>query len=461
MMIRLIDHLPPEDLAMLQALYSRSAQSVSVHLDRVAAGGSSRFIKDYVAGFNHKSIADCGSTTLFIEGVSLLAAKAIQDWPLYSGQETSTRYIDMSQQPIVDPIGTPASKAILDRWMTFYGENQDRVGGHVIKTHPHRDGDDEKSYARAVMARAFDILRGFLPAGITTQLSWHTNLRQAGDHVAGLVHHPSPEIRALGLELRATLAKAYPDSGFGQSLPSVSGVAASPDALAERTAWEAKVAEVATYFNVLEDWSDRDIRGTVSVLDVGLEDVRLQRLRADERDLLRTRPRGCALPHFMARVGPVRLDGWLDFGSFRDLQRHRNGVCQMPLLTTRFGFEPWYLEQLPTNVQESAQQLIEEQTRSIAAIDAPDVHKQYLTPLGFNVPIRCSHPFPAFVYLIEMRSAKTVHPTLRKLVFKAINGFRRSGIAKDIPIALHVDEDPDDWTVRRGAQTITRREPSE
>jgi thymidylate synthase ThyX len=457
--IRLIDNLPPEDLAMLQALYSRSAQSVSVHLDRVAAGGSSRFMKDYVAGYNHKSIADCGTTSIFIEGVSLLAAKAVQDWPLYSGQETSTRYIDMSQQPIVDPIGTPASKAILDRWMAFYGENFDRVAGHVEKTHPRRDGEDEKRYLGAVGARRFDILRGFLPAGITTQLSWHTNLRQAGDHVAGLVHHPSPEIRALGLELRAALAKAYPDSGFGQSLPSVSGVAASPEALADRTAWEAKVAAVSTYFNVLEDWSDRDIWRTVNVLDVDMEDVRVQRLRADERDLLRTRPRGCALPHFMARVGLVRLDGWLDFGSFRDLQRHRNGVCQMPLLTTRFEFEPWYLEQLPEYVREGALKLIEEQTRSIAAIDAPDVHKQYLTPLGFNVPIRCSYPFPAFVYLIEMRSAKTVHPTLRKLVRRAINVFRRSGITRDTPIALHVDEDPDDWTVRRGAQTITRREP--
>ena len=454
MKLRLIDNLPPEDLAMLQALYSRSAQSVSVHLDKVAAGGSSRFMQDYVAGYNHKSIADCGSTSIFIEGVSLLAAKAVQDWPLYSGQETSTRYIDMSQQPIIDPIGTPASKAILDRWMTFYGENFDRVAGHVAKVHPRREGEDEKRYLGAVGARRFDILRGFLPAGITTQLSWHTNLRQAGDHVAGLVHHPSPEIRALGLELRATLSAAYPDSGFGQSLPSVSGVAASPDAVAERTAWEAMVAAVSTYFNVLEDWSDRDILMTVNVLDVGLEDVRVQRLRADERDLLRTRPRGCALPHFMARVGLVRLDGWLDFGSFRDLQRHRNGVCQMPLLTTRFGFEPWYLEQLPEYVREDALKLVEEQTRSIAAIDAPDVHKQYLTPLGFNVPIRCSYPFPAFVYLIEMRSAKTVHPTLRKLVLKAISKFRQSGI----PIALHVDEDPDDWTVRRGGQTIERRE---
>jgi thymidylate synthase ThyX len=451
MRLRVIDDLPPEDLAMLQALYSRSAQSVSVHLDKVAAGGSSRFMQDYVAGYNHKSIADCGSTSIFIEGVSLLAAKAIQDWPLYSGQETSTRYIDMSQQPIIDPVSTSTSKEILDRWMSFYGENQDRVAGHVIKLHPRKDGEDEKKYAGAVKARAFDILRGFLPAGIATQLSWHTNLRQAGDHIAGLVHHPSPEIQALGLELRTVLATAYPDSGFSHSLPSVSGIAANNvNARAEREDWEAKVAEVTAYYAPRE--------GSAYECNVNMQYVHTYFLRGGERGLLKTRPRGCALPHFMSHVGPVHVEGYLDFGSFRDLQRHRNGVCRMPLLTTRFGFEPWYIEQLPESVQAHARHLIVEQTARIEALDAPAVERQYLIPLGFKVPLQCMYPFPAFVYLLEMRSAKTVHPTLRKLVLSMIHGFR-AGLDDDIPVALHVDEDADDWTVRRGEQTITAKAP--
>lgn len=36
----------------------------------------------------------------------MLAAKAIQDHPLYSGQEASTRYLDMSLQTMVNPIAT-------------------------------------------------------------------------------------------------------------------------------------------------------------------------------------------------------------------------------------------------------------------------------------------------------------------------------------------------------------------
>jgi thymidylate synthase ThyX len=455
MKLRLIDNLPPEDLAMLQALYSRSAQSVSVHLDKVAAGGSSRFMQDYVAGYNHKSIADCGSTTVFIEGVSLLAAKAIQDWPLYSGQETSTRYIDMSKQPIVDPFGTPASKAILDAWMDFYRGSQETVAAHVARVHPRRESEDEKKYQGAVKARTFDILRGFLPAGICTQLSWHTNLRQAGDRIALLVQHPAPEIADLGRALRIELSKAYPDSGLGKSLPSVSGVAAS-ELQTEREVWEQKVAEATTYYWPLHG------EGSPWECRINMDYVHTYFLRGAERELLASRPRGCVLPHFMSRVGPIHLEGFLDFGSFRDLQRHRNGVCRMPLHTTHFGFEPWYVDQLPEELQLRARALIAEQTDRIEEIRPTSTHplsalKQYLIPLGFKMPLQCTYPFPAFVYLLEMRSAKTVHPTLRKLVLHMIGEFR-VGLDENIPVALHVDEDPDDWTVRRGGQTIERRE---
>src|SRR3954470_12887396 len=114
------DEFTPEDMAMMQALYSRSASSVEEHAEKVKKSGSGKFMERYYVGYGHASIADCGSTTVFVEDVSMLVAKAIQDWPLYSGQETSSRYIDMSKREIKDPLGTKQSKAVLDAWMKFY-----------------------------------------------------------------------------------------------------------------------------------------------------------------------------------------------------------------------------------------------------------------------------------------------------------------------------------------------------
>jgi hypothetical protein len=434
MKIFIYDHLNPEDNAMLQALYSRSAASVEEHIKKVEAVGSGKFMQSYYVGYNHKSIADCGSTTIFFEGISTLAAKAIQDWPLYSGQETSTRYIDMAKQPIIDPIGTTESRAILDRWMAFYTSKQDQVAEHVRIMHPRGKDEDEKVYASAVKARTFDIMRGFLPAGITTQASWHTNLRQAGDHLATMDHHPLGEVRDLATHARIVLCLKYPSSGFDKASAGVSAIKND----AAQDAWAVQCAMFAYHDDPIIDGN------FVSDLDPMLLDP--------YSDLLDTRPRGSVIPHFIASAGNCHFDYYLDFGSFRDIQRHRNGVCRMPLLTTRYGFERWYIDQIDDALKYVAEGLIEQQTNAIAKLDGSDFKKQYYTALGFRVPCRLDYALPATVYVMELRSSRTVHPTLRRAVLgKMVKPFRFNYPQ----VRLHIDESLSDWDIRRGRQTIT------
>ena len=61
---------------------------------------------------------------------------------------------------------------------------------------------------------------------------------------------------------------------------------------------------------------------------------------------------------------------------------------------------------------------------------------------------------PAAVYIMEMRSGRTIHPTLRRVVLEQmIPAYRK--LFPDLP--LHVDESPDYWTIHRGRQTIEER----
>lgn len=438
------DDLHPEDEAMVQALYSRSASSVVEHLQKIEQVGSGKLMDNYVVGYNHKSIADCGTTTLFLEGVSMLADKAIQDWPLYSGQETSTRYIDMSSQRIVDPIGTPQSKEILDRWMYFYTGHQDAVRDHVRKTYPQNAGEKDQSYEGAVKARVFDIMRGFLPAGITTQLSWHTNLRQAGDHLSWMQYHPLEEVRMIAEALGKMLNDAYPSSGFTKDLADVSGVTGGK---AARAQWMMEVSKSLTYDSRPEDFSRPKLTSSFPNDYAPLQEMWLT-------DLLRDRPRGAVLPHILSGMGQLTATGLLDFGSFRDIQRHRNGACSMPLLTKAYGFMPWYLEQLPPQVLSQARYLLETQSALISSC-CQDIHiAQYYIAMGYRVPVRMVQGLPALLYMLELRSAKTIHPTLRSLVHQWVKDFRNT----HPNIALHTDDDPNSWDVRRGSQTITKKE---
>lgn len=445
MKIRVIDEASPEDVAMLQALYSRSADSVDEHVNKLKLTGSGKFMERYYVGYGHKSIADCGSTTMFIEGVSLLAAKAIQDSPLYSGQETSTRYINMAEQKIIDPIGSPESKAILDRWMDFYRDPSWSIFDHIVKTHPRLEGEDATTYERAANARMFDVMRGFLPAGITTQLSWHSNLRQAGDHLQRLRFHPLAEVRDIAHELGVKLDDRYSHSGFRKEMTQVSGVENSAQIEQDRAAWLHTVTAYPSHIVI----ADRD--GAMAH-SFNYNTI----LRPSIATLLRSRPRGCVLPHWMTDFGQGHFEFYLDFGSFRDLQRHRNGVVRMPLLTVENRFESWYLEQLPPIARAKAEELLVMQHDAIHALAARGHEKtdlQYLTALGYHVPCRVTFALPALLYFLELRSQRTVHPTLRAKVRQMVRLFR-----EEYPeIALHADNTTDDWTIRRGQQTITER----
>ncbi|MCD4693774.1 FAD-dependent thymidylate synthase [bacterium] len=427
--IFIYDEFNPEDTAMMQALYSRSPLSVTEHVEKVKNAGSGKFMEKFYVQYGHKSIADCGSTTIFIEGISMLGDKAIQDWPLYSGQETSTRYINMSKQPIVDPINTKESKDILKKWMNFYVNNQENVKEYLRKKHPKKKDQEESVYEKTITARTFDIMRGFLPAGITTQLSWHTNLRQAKDKLSLLRHHPLKEVKRVAENIYSNLQEKYPNSFSHKKYE-------------DQEEYHNYIGKNYTYYIKKEVESDFSYSSNIDAQELN-----------KYKDLIQKRPEKTNLPHFLTELGNIVFDFTLDFGSFRDIQRHRNGTCRMPLLTTELDFNSWYLEQLPEETRKKANILIEEQTKKIKNLDTNNNYKQYYTAMGFNVACRASYGLPATIYVIELRAGKAVHPTLRKVAHKMDKALQTL-----FPeITLHSDLEPSSWDIKRGSQDIIEK----
>lgn len=422
--------LPPEANAMALAMYSRDPQSFDVHLETVNRVGPEKFMAQYYVGYGHKSIGDCGTTTICAENVSMLCAKAIQQWALYNGQEASTRYIDMGTQEILNPLGTKAGKEIQDEWMRIYKYLLSVLTPHLKEKFPMEEGGNPKVYERAINAKAFDIARSFLPAGATTYVGWHTNLRQAVDHLMELRNHPLPEIRDVADEISTELHKKYPSSGFDKH-------------------YEKTEKYINTYMDkyvYLEP--ETKLRKNFTVTN-NLNIKAIQKYK----DLLTSRPPKTELPVFLKRYGSFTFQFLLDFGSFRDLQRHRSGNILMPPLTTKYGFHKWYLEQIPKKYRTEVLNVIKKQTQKIKALKCDDKIKQYYTAMGFNVMCGCTFDLPAATYLAELRSGQTVHPTLRVIAQE----IGRS-IQKLFPkIALYCDFSPDVWTSKRGTQTIEKK----
>lgn len=424
--------ITPEAEAMLQALYSRSTQSVEEHLKILAERGSAKFMETYYVGYGHKSIGDCGSCTLFVEGISMLAAKAIQNFPLYNGQESSTRYIDFGTQRFLDPLDSHKSSALLSAMRVFYLRGFSEVVTHLKEIFPPESDFNETQYEKTIRARGFDVMRAFLPPAATTNVAWHGELRQVADHLLRLRHHPLREVCEIAESIESALIEAFPSS--------------FSDKRYRRTEQFLSVCASSHYYDPGMHAPIPDVTMDSS----GIFEHLLSKYRYD----MGWRPPKTELPKKMAECGDLQFDFWLDFASFRDIQRHRAVSQLMPLLTYRYGFEKWYLEQMPNALRLDARKFLNHVEGELGAITGDDLIRQYYTPMGYRVPNRLTGDVAAVVYLLELRSGQTVHPTLRNRVHQmgnlVLEEFSPYGLR------LHMDMSPTRFDIKRGAQDIVK-----
>jgi hypothetical protein len=139
----------------------------------------------------------------------------------------------------------------------------------------------------------------------------------------------------------------------------------------------------------------------------------------------------------------------LDFGSFRDVQRHRAVFQRMPLLTDTLGFNEWYLSQLPEGLKEKALVHLADIQKKLTALSLTKEQQQYYMPMGYNISNEIMGTLPALVYLCEIRTSQTVHPTLRKVAQKMSQYLRDTH-----QIKLFVDMSEYAFDIKRGQQDI-------
>lgn len=425
--------LNAEATAMLQALHSRSVKGIDDHLVVLAEKGPEKFMSTFYVGYGHKSIGDCGTAVVFIEGVSMLAAKAIQDYKLYNGQEASTRYIDFAERAFLNPLGTEAGTSVLEAWRTFYLKAVAAMKDELMLRYPINDGEKETTYQKAIAARAFDITRGFLPAGASTNLAWTGTLRQFADRIQQLRHHPLAEVCDVANTLEDAMIATYPNS-FSQDKKRYETTEAYIKATMDHYYYhDPRSPEIALVRNGI------DVGGLLPY-----------------RELLSSRPAKTELPKWLGSYGEASLAFTLDFGSFRDVQRHRAVTQRMPFLTSELGFNEWYLSELTPELRAEAEALLATQKEATSRLGLDKATLQYYLPMGYNISNYLSGDLPALVYLVELRATSLVHPTLAT---------RAAEMAKllettygSLGLVLHLESDPGRFNIKRGEHDIVRRD---
>lgn len=489
----------PESNAALQALYSRSPKSVVEQAEKLSRNNfSGSFMERVFIGYGHESVGELGYTTIYFEGVSFLAEKAIQDFNLYVGQACSSRYIDFSTQKFVNPYDikdhihpdAPKNKGAIDEvhqlLREFYTDSQDPLFDHLAKQFPNPDPDNAEAtsvWIKTIKARAFDVLRGFLPAGATTNVSWTVNLRNANQRLILLSHHPLEEVRTMARKAYIALYAEYPHSfkkeyyelfqEFENAKDKGQWVLAGMNHLQLEGDAFAALCDVHHFYDAdacLNDYKLHWANAAEGYFNIaGLDDLWLDTENGEGNRLKKVPlPRHARLWHKQ-----LEIDFDIDFGSYRDVQRHRNGYCNMPVLEPDYGVETWYRDMLPPDLQVKADALMgkiekicsealyvglnltSDDTFSLKG-DDPRVKivrsrkyaLQYAMPLAVIVSVNYDCNLGQAVYLSELRSGKTVHPTLR------VPAQRIAQALMDAGIEMYADMGETEWSLKRGTQDI-------
>ena len=342
--------LTPELLAATGARYSRSADGLQTIVSRIDPDHLDKSVDGIfrMIDYGHQSIADMAPVALFLDGVSLWLAYYL--WtlcPTAGGQETSTRYVELSSDGLIssEAAGIPENRRAA--WETAMGE---AFGAYqkalsfwttaaqneptLLRIPPslRADGSDKAQKTVRRMARnfAFDRARYFLPAGVQTNVMLVQSARAWVQVLQVLLSHPLPEARALGVMCCGELGFAAPRLlRHARALPSM------------EAGLQNEFADLGDLARELPLHSaGNGTREPTAFLEVflppGYDAERADRVFAG--DLAQHDNRYAYLGQTLRRTG-VRF-GWeaVAWAEVRDLNRHRTGTKYCPLVPVGFYY---------------------------------------------------------------------------------------------------------------------------
>lgn len=438
-----------EAICMIQSFYSRSPNPIEFHLEKVAKMGTAGFMSKWYIGYGHDSIGDSANDTLFIEGIADNEAEDFQNHPLMRLQRASTRMMDFSTVSFILPATCNSQhQKYVESLRTFYLEAGPILEKHLLQKNNIQlelmTVPEQREMMANIRAAKFDILRGFLPAGVATNLSCNLSLRSFKDHLLQLRNFPNPRIQEIAANVYTALKEKHPNSFPDFNRQTL-----------EQTTWQQ-----VFYSNEILLTPDLN-KKPIAIINSEQDNESIQVFSRGNldlippsfRELLQTRPERVQVPKEFNRYGQFSFEFKIDQGSARDLKRHNAIQKKSSRLSDEFGFEPWYLEQLPEDLRKRAKECIlipEELKHGLAPTDI-----EYFTPMGYRLSFQFSGGLADLIYLLEIRCNDKVHPTLRKHLCKIAQYFQ-----KEYPdIKLYANTEPSSFNFERGKQTITEKPP--
>jgi len=395
--------------------------------------------------YGDDSVAQLGGVHLACEQASNLLTKVLEWGRLMSYLEQSTRYIAYDTRIggryryYRDPevLGSPMGTRYvgdMDRLFDTYAELVPVMSDFFREQFPKEAGDSDFVYRTAIKAKAFDSLRGILPAASLSNVGIYGTGQGYEQLLLRMRAHPLPEARAYADLMLFELRKVIPsflkrvdlsDRGVAWStylaanrsaMDELAGTLFSPSQPADDapvvtlTGWDpdAEISLISAMLYPHTHLPETQVAATVRAM--GAEERRsVVRAYVGERTNRRHKP-GRALERI-----DYRFDVLADYGAFRDLQRHRMCTVEWQALSPRHG----YTRPEAVDLAGRAADFNAAMERSAALYELLDhrlpAQAPYAVCLAYKVRFVMQMNAREATHLLELRSGPQGHPAYRQV----------------------------------------------
>lgn len=444
------------------------------------------FHEKWVVGYGHSSVAEHAIVHLALEDVSILASKVIEDARLASFTEKSTRYVVFDESKYYTPPSLsdgPLAGLYAEtcrHLLGTYARLMDETIAQVQARRPRAEKQTERGWNAACKAGACDILRYLLPASTLTNIGMTANARTLERLITKMASEPLEECVALAEDIKREAQQIVPTlikyadrsvylSDTAEALEtaaSESGYLAESRAAFERasgayTPGEGHLFPPENSVRIVRAPEEPDIDLAAALLyehtTLEWEDVRQAMANQPPDVRAAIIAEAVAGPEHGGRRGrfdqPLRalehlyytFEILVDYGAFRDIQRHRMATQTRQRLTTDWGYA------LPAEVEEfglaeTFHDCMERAASAYRAIAEHDPHAaQYVLPMAYRIRVLFTWNLRELHHFISLRSSKQGHISYRHIAQEAW----RALAAIHPHLAEHIRVDLNDYSLAR------------
>lgn len=425
-----LDHLKPEVVAVAFAKCSRSAESFADIAAGLTDEKSADFHEKWVVGYGHSSVAEHATLHMAIENVSILATKVLEDNRLASYTEKSTRYQVFDKEKYYKP------KKVMDSELgSSYQETMDYIYDtynslfepmqeFINKKYPKKAEENDRAYAATNKARACDNTRYLLPTATLTNLGMTANARAFEHAIVKLLSHPLEEIQAIGTSLKEEALKITP------TLIKFANENKYIKAAAEKTKQNTQnnFADTPRGTTAVEivDFDQNAENKLIAALVYKYSQMPFQQILEKVKTLTSEEKEKIINDSLADRASfdsTVRefehiyytFDILMDYGAFRDIQRHRMCTQTNQAVTVIHGYDTPE-EIIEAGMEDKYKEVMNKAAELYNKIypTFPD-EAEYVVPLAFRKRVLYTWNLRELHHFISLRSGNKGHTSYRRI----------------------------------------------